>query len=335
MLAKDETRLVRRQAWKHASPGAGVGFVCVALLLTSASYLCAQEKPAASPAPPADSAQPVQRDYRFEVASIRPGPPDGRLSGRPGPSYTPGRFREEVTSIDGLAFIAFGKKQGFEIECPEWMYRTFFTVNATLPEGATKADLPIMVRHLLEDRFGLKYHHVSRKVAGYELVVAKSGSKVEQQAGPTSDSLSGFGPGFDIKDGVPHFGKDQPSIIGCAGAGCFFHGHNRTMQALAADLAQNLRAPVADATGLEGGYDYTVIYTPVVYTGPASNIVSPLPAGPAPGQAAVGDGAAEPMKFPMLPDAVREQLGLELRPVKNVPLDGVVLDSANKEPTEN
>jgi uncharacterized protein (TIGR03435 family) len=42
-----------------------------------------------------------------------------------------------------------------------------------------------------------------------------------------------------------------------------------------------------------------------------------------------------PLDHPLLRDALREQLGLELRPVKNVPLDVVVLDSANKVPTEN
>jgi uncharacterized protein (TIGR03435 family) len=240
-----------------------------------------------------------------------------------------------VTTISGLAFIAFGKKQGFEIESQPWMNTTYFAVDATLPEGATKADLPIMVQHLLEDRFGLKVHHVSRQVAGYELVVAKSGPKVEKQAGAASDSLSGGGPGFDIKDGLPQFGKDSPSMIGCSGVVCWFHGRNRTMQTLAADLARNLRAPVADATALEGSFDYTVIYAPEVYTGPASGIVGPLPAGPPPGQTAAGDGAAEPLKYPMLRDAVREQLGLELRPVRNVPVDVVVLDSANRAPTEN
>jgi uncharacterized protein (TIGR03435 family) len=37
----------------------------------------------------------------------------------------------------------------------------------------------------------------------------------------------------------------------------------------------------------------------------------------------------------LLRDALKEQLGLEVRPVKNVALDVVVLDSASKEPTEN
>ena len=41
------------------------------------------------------------------------------------------------------------------------------------------------------------------------------------------------------------------------------------------------------------------------------------------------------MEHPMLREALRQQLGLELRPVKNVPVDVVVVDSANKVPTEN
>jgi uncharacterized protein (TIGR03435 family) len=274
----------------------------------------------------------MQRDYRFEVASIRPGPPDGRLSGPPGPAYTPGRFREELTSIRNLAALAFGKKQSSEIECPQWMSATPFAVEATIPEGATQADLPVMVRHLLEDRFGLKYHHVSRQTAGYELVVAKSGPKVEKGAGPISDSLPGPGRGPGSKDGMPQFDKDTHSMNGCRGpVVCWYHGHNRTIQALATDLARRLRAPVADATGLGGGYDYTVFFTPDM--APPSNIVSAMPAGPVPGQAAA-DGASEPMQFPMLRDALREQLGLELMP-KDVTLDVVVLDSANKIPTEN
>jgi uncharacterized protein (TIGR03435 family) len=48
-----------------------------------------------------------------------------------------------------------------------------------------------------------------------------------------------------------------------------------------------------------------------------------------------GEGASTPLENPLLRDALREQLGLELRPVKNVSIDVVVIDSANKVPTEN
>lgn len=311
---------MRRLEWRRGSRGAGVGVASVALLMATAGLVCGQEVPAPGAAPVSDSAQSVTRDYRFEVASIRPGPPDGRFSGRPGPAYTPGRFREEVTSIYGLAALAFGKKQAFEIECPEWMYKTYFTVNATVPEGATKADLPVMVRHLLEDRFGLKYHRVSRQMAGYELVVAKSGLKIAKSDGPAPDPTAVKDWGVTFKDGLPQFDKNLGNMNMCAGDYCALHGHKREMHDLAADLAGRLRAPVIDATGLEGGYDYTVIFTDeFVFT----------PHGPE----AVTDDA--PLAHPLLHEALKEQLGLEVRPRKDVPMDVVVLDSASKEPTEN
>ncbi len=81
----------------------------------------------------------------------------------PGPSYTPGRFSSESNTTPSLAFQAFGKKHAFELQSPQWMWSAYFTINATLPEGATKADLPIMIQHLLEDRFDLKYHHETRQ----------------------------------------------------------------------------------------------------------------------------------------------------------------------------
>jgi uncharacterized protein (TIGR03435 family) len=311
-----------RLFWKHTSLRVAPGLIYMALLLATASTLCAQENTAANPAQPPDSSQPAMRDYRFEVASIRPGPPDGRLSGPPGPAYTPGHFREEATSIWGLAATAFGKKQAFEIEGPAWMYKTYFTVNATLPEGAAKADLPIMVQHLLEDRFALKVHHVTRQMAGYQLVVAKSGLKIAKSDGPVPDPTAVKGPGVSFKDGLPEFDKNLGNMMMCAHDYCALHGRNRAMRALAGDLAQRLHAPVTDATGLEGGYDYTVIFTDeFVYT----------PNGPE----AVKDSADAPLEHPLLHQALKEQLGLEVIPVKNVPIDVVVLDSANKQPTEN
>ena len=120
--------------------------------------------------------------------------------------------------------------------------------------------------------------------------------------------------GFELKNGVPQFRKDAANMSGCSAQTCWLHGHNRAMQALVADLARNLQMPVMDATGLEGGYDYTLIYTPE--------------------QAAAFRGD-EPLEYPLIRDALREQLGLELRPVKDVPVDVVIIDSAKKKPTEN
>ncbi len=286
---------------------------------------------AESPATASGSAQPVKRDYRFEVASIRPADPPTGHKGPPEPAYSPGRYRENNVSFAVLAWKGFSVKHAYEIEYPRWMGSTYFTLNATLPEGATKADLPIMIQHLLEDRFGLVFHHEMRRMGGYELVVAKSGLRLAASAGPVSDGSTIKGPSIEVKNGVPQFTKDAGSGQLLTLTMATWRGRNKTMNSLAADLAGELGAPVMDATGLEGEYDYTLTFSPEV-TSSQANVVSPLPLGGAPGPA-VGEGA--PPVHLLLRDALQEQLGLKLQPVRNVPVDVVVLDSAKKEPSEN
>jgi uncharacterized protein (TIGR03435 family) len=305
-----------RQIWKHASRGAGIGFACLALLLATASFLCAQQKPAANPAQPADSAQPAQRDYRFEVASVRlAGPPTGHEYLASSEGYSPGRFRETNTSFGRLAFEAFRPKYSFGMKYQSWMGSVYFTINATLPEGATKADLPIMIQHLLEDRFGLVFHHETRQMAGYELVVAKPGPHLARSAGPAPDPSMVKGSGIVVKNGVPQPTKDAPSGQLFFGTTAILHGRNQTMKGLASDIAEKLGAPVIDATALEGEYDYTFTYS-----------------NEPPSASEVGQDVAS---VDAMLNALQEQLGLKLKSVKNVPVDVVVLDSANKVPTEN
>ena len=329
---------MRRQTGKYASRGVGVGFACLALLMATARYVCGQEKPVANPAQPADSSQPVQRDYRFEVASIRSTDPYGL--NKPGTlqPYSPGRYSQERIYLGALVDEAFNVKHNYQIEYPQWMHTAYFAVNATLPEGATKADLPIMIRHLLEDRFALKYHHETRRMAGYELVVAKSGAKLAKSVGPAPDNPANnspsaptpLGPGIEFKNGVPQYTKDARSGQLWFGSTAMWHGRDRTMEALASDLTNQLDGPVMDATGLDGGYDYTLIFTPEPKPVQGNGVVI-SPGGGVP-ITTLPDG---PMEHPLLRDALREQLGLELKPVKNVSFDVVIIDSANKMPTEN
>jgi uncharacterized protein (TIGR03435 family) len=314
---------MRRPIGKHSSHRASLAFVYVALLLMAASYLCAQEKPAAEEDKASTSAQPVKRDYRFEVASIRPVELTGFKYGDPRlkPHFDPGLYRDEQVGLFNLVGQAFEIKHGYQLETPRWMDAEYFTINAIPAEGATKADLPIMIRHLLEDRFALKYHHETRQMAGYQLVVAKSGPHLTKSGEP-APALKG--PAIEVKNGVPQFSKDGGSGQLYSGTTAWWRGRNKTMQSLASDLADRLRVPVMDATGLAGEYDYTLTYTP------GEEMYAPGYVPPAD-----GEGASTPLENPLLRDALREQLGLELRPVKNVSIDVVVVDSANKEPTEN
>src|ERR1044071_3171640 len=89
-------------------------------------------------------------------------------------------------------------------------------------------------------------------------------------------------------------------------------------------LANQLSRPVVDETGLKGTYDYTLDFAPEPGMGHG-----PMPmAGPGGGDG--GDSQAGPN----LVTAVQEQLGLKLESKKG-PVDLLVIDRAEKTPTEN
>lgn len=278
-------------------------------------------------------------DYRFEVASIRPSEaPDGQeYKTHPlGPHYGPDRFSEEKISLGSLMWMAFKTKHVFEIEAPGWTSQAYFNIGGTFPEGAAKGDVPIMMQHLLEDRFALKFHRETRHIAGYQLVVAKSGVKL----------APGVPPDPNQPKGSPYeFGKDGMTFAKNARSGYFVGGSpcctahwletNITMKQLATSLADSnkLNAPVVDATGLEGTYGFTLVYTPEPFAGRGAVMIGPIPATAAP---PTGEGGATPPpEHPFMRDALQEQIGLKVQPVKDVLIDVVVVDSINKEPTEN
>ena len=115
--------------------------------------------------------------------------------------------------------------------------------------------------------------------------------------------------------------------------GITLRGRSETMKWLASSLSGRLKVPVADATGLEGEYDFSMTYamTPDVMAPPTgrASILSPPP------PALESAEAATPSSLPSLWDAIQKQLGLKLEQVKNVPVEVVVLERANKDPTEN
>jgi uncharacterized protein (TIGR03435 family) len=329
---------MRRPIGRHASYRAGLRFACLALFMATASLLAGQEKRVGEGDKASESTQPIGRDYRFEVASIRSaGAPAGFKPGDPrlkGPTYSPGLYREEQVSLAHLAYQAFDLKYGYQMKYQGWMDSAYFTLNATPPEGATKADLPIMIRHLLEGRFAVRYHRETRHMAGYELVVVKSGLGLTKSATPAPDQSTAKGPAIEFKNGLPQFTKNAGSGEIHISGNAEWRGRNETMQQMADQLVLKLGVPVMDATGLEGGYDFTLIYTAEAYSGPG-NVVSSPPPPASPNPTSSGDAASAPMEHPLLRDALREQLGLDLRPAKNVPVDVLIIDSAKKEPTEN
>jgi uncharacterized protein (TIGR03435 family) len=77
--------------------------------------------------------------------------------------------------------------QAFRIDprlvvAPDWLSQmegTKFDIHALMPKGATKEQIPDMLRALLEERFHLAAHLAPGEQTGYSLMVAKNGPKLK------------------------------------------------------------------------------------------------------------------------------------------------------------
>lgn len=213
----------------------------------------------------------------FEAASIRPSSPIGGVSSM---HLTPGRISMENVSLKKMLLNAYAipDDREYMIAGPDWLGSLHFDVVATFDSGAGETQVRAMLQQMLTDRFRLAAHKESRQMPLYSLAVAKGGSKihaVEDGQGKTSG-----GPGH-------------------------FVASKTTIQHFADLLAKQLGAPVTNATGLEGVYDFTLDWSA------ADN----------------GDG-------PSIFTALQEQLGLKLESTKG-PLEVVIVDHMEKTPTEN
>jgi uncharacterized protein (TIGR03435 family) len=108
-------------------------------------------------------AQPPARPA-FEVASIRPSPPldtikrqidQGKL--HVGMFVDGARVDIGFLSVGEMIPIAYRVKL-YQVAGPDFMGNDHWDILAKIPEGASKDQVPEMLRALLEERFKLKVH---------------------------------------------------------------------------------------------------------------------------------------------------------------------------------
>jgi uncharacterized protein (TIGR03435 family) len=199
-----------------------------------------------------------------------------------------------------------------QIVGPSWLDSDCYAIDAKIPEGATKDELPAMFQALLVERFKLESHKETKLQPGYVLVVDKDGPKVSE-SDPSSPFMKG------------HTGQ----ILFGAGPGASQIKGSMTMASLAHFVSGNLHVPVEDHTGLNGKFDIDVSWVPdrsIERMGPSAQEYADthpdwadhLPAdGPK-------DGIFTSFK----------KLGLRLESRK-VPMDLIVIDHIEKIPTPN
>lgn len=263
----------------------------------------------------------------FDAASIKlggpmRGPNDSDLSGGPG-TKDPERINIHNVNLKSILVLALGggadtaTMPGSRVLTPDWMDRLNLDIVAKVAAGATKQQANQMMLNLLKDRFQLKYHHELRPFDGYELTIAKGGFKGKESANRDAPPAGAANIKY-VENDFPQVESGFMASPGRVYNGRVFQTFRGRPIAQIANMAMTILgtgplapAQVEDKTGLTGKYDFNLQYASTSRT---------LDADP-PG----GPGFAA---------ALEKQLGLKLEK-KRITLDVVVVDSADKAPSDN
>ena len=284
---------------------------------TAASAQPAAAVPGQTVAPPADL--PSTKLPEFSVASIKP-----NKSGSNGVRlmFSQDGFKGDNAPLKFLIRVAFNVNDDQIVAEPDWAATSHFDIDAKVDSAdlATLKNLSFeqrgeMIRQLLADRFGLKYHQETRDLAVYALVVAKGGPKIKQ-ATPGDTYPNGF-KGPDGKGGAGMMMNANGEVT----------AQGVEMSNLVRILSQQTGRTVIDKTGLTGKFDFTLKM-------PAMHGPTPMPHAKD-GAAASGaeDAAPDDSGEASIFTDVEEQLGLKLESQK-APLPVYVIDHI-EQPSEN
>jgi uncharacterized protein (TIGR03435 family) len=278
------------------------------------------EKPTENSPEVAEALPTIPPPTEFEVASVKPSDPGGR-GGRfqiqPG-----GRVNVQGMLMHFLISRAFSSNISNNnmdqvTGVPKWADTERFDIVGKAPSAGPSAPaldmqaVAPMLRALLTDRFKMTYHTEERPVPAYSLVSAKPKM---QKADPASRTFCKF--------------SDAPA--GAAPGSVILTCQNITM-AQFADRLQNLTPelawPILDATGIEGGWDFAMLFS---RGGMMERTRKGDSLGPADGAM---PSASDPTGTLTLFEAV-EKLGLKLE-VHKRPMPVIVIDHMEQKPTEN
>ena len=256
----------------------------------------------------------------FEVAELKPSAPNARPGGgvRPG-----GRIDFRGFALKQLILISTGlATQNIEdgsvgdlISGPKFLDTDKYDVVAKAPSDTDLDTILSMLRTLLIERFKIKYHVEDQPINVWALTLQKKDARLKP-ADPNSRSTC------KRTNAANSFGVPTVTLT------C----QNTTLSQLADKLPDMARDyvdhPAVDASGLEGGFDFALSWTPLAQFESGQR-------GQAPGGGGGGGGgdASEPNGALSLFEGV-QRLGLNLE-VRKQPYPVVVIDSMEAKPTEN
>ena len=289
----------------------------------------------------------VEQVRSFDVASVRLSDPEIPLSHR----ITDTRVDLIKIDLRQLLWMAF-EIDPFccreRIPGAEQLNGVLVDIQATFPAGATRKQVPEMMRSLLMQRFGLRTHVEPRPTDGYELVVGAGGMQMKEVE-PANDLDTVFPADPSIKiisDSTGETVNGRVRIINRfikTGSIRTINEHTMydrtftapgvnqinairmTMPEFAALLSRNTGRPVVDRTNLTGVYAFSIELPTDAWQASISARV---------GLTTARDGT--PLNDPVAVSVPRnvERLGLKLEP-RRIPVDIIVIDRLEQVPSPN
>jgi uncharacterized protein (TIGR03435 family) len=174
----------------------------------------------------------------FEVATVRPSPPDADPKTGNWTIRGKGQITAIHVSLALLIKLAYDVDDSQITNKPGWLDGKLYDIVAKAEDGIqlTRDELRPRLQDLLRQRFHLVVHTETHLSSGYALVVAKGGPHLIPTKG---DHFPGFR--INVSPGQ-------------------MHGLNWSMPQLAKYLTPAARVPVIDQTGIAGSYDISFSY---------------------------------------------------------------------------
>jgi uncharacterized protein (TIGR03435 family) len=250
------------------------------------------------------------RSQTFDVASIKPSAP-APAGGPPRVAADAARFIAANSTLRSILQFAYRPTNGGTLRftdvigAPDWTDRDRFDIEAK-PESGTgpvsQEQMRVMVQSLLMDRFQLKAHWETRDMPTYNLIVARSGTRLKLSEDQSPVRL----------DAQPRGTVRTIARPSSAGIALTMTVNAVPIDIFVATLQSYAGRPLFDKTGLKGLFDTQLEFF--------------LEAG-GPGQPTLPDSGTT------FAAAIEEQLGLKLESNRG-PVEVLAVDSVQR-PTQN
>ncbi|MGH9606729.1 MAG: TIGR03435 family protein [Terracidiphilus sp.] len=204
--------------------------------------------------------------------------------------FTEDGFEADSAPVEYLLRVAFAPKIALVdiLREPKWAWDDHYTIHAKVAPEDVQAYQALsreqrgqMLQALLADRFHLRFHYGTTEHSAYNMTLLGTGSKLKS-----------------LKEGKDYSGSGYMDPVMPVDGMLRFHAHPSSMAQLARRLSWMPDVEVKevmDRTGLTGFYTFDLTWCPIREE-------------PDPGPAMCSG--------PSLFSALREQLGLELKPMK-------------------